>query len=104
MNDDLISRSALVEEFRKRRMSDAIPDYESLNSTAKCAVGRYADVTRELVFDAPAVEVAEVVRCKDCIHCGRSPFGYSPTMGWCKLRGEHRRYDYFCASGEQKAR
>ena len=27
---------------------------------------------RKLMEDAPAADVVEVVRCKDCIHCGTS--------------------------------
>ena len=87
---DLISRSYLVGGYDVRKVTE----YDE----SGCGVD-YKAVPVDVINQAPAVDAIEVVRCKDCIHCGRSPFGYSPTMGWCKLRGEHRRYDYFCASG-----
>lgn len=46
-------------------------------------------------------EPIEVVRCKDCTFYGKSPFGHA-TIGWCKIFGNHRNPDWFCANGEKK--
>lgn len=58
-----------------------------------------AKVLRE-VSDAPAADVAPVVRCKDCIYTrklyGRLVCKYGTCSG-CILRE-----DFFCANGERK--
>lgn len=61
MENDLISRSALIEAFRARKMTDAVPNYDRASSEVKAAIGEYAELTRALVFVAPAVD-AEPVR------------------------------------------
>ena len=79
MQNDLISRSALIEAFWD--------DIASGNQL------RYED-TEELMKNAPAVDAVEVVRCKDCkhymtIHC---------TCDGCCIS------DYwYCADGERRA-
>lgn len=59
-----------------------------------------AKVLRE-VSDAPAADVAPVVRCKDCIYTrklyGRLVCKYGTCSG-CILRE-----DFFCANGERRA-
>lgn len=60
-NNDLISRSALVDEFRARKMTDAVPDYDRATVDVKDALYQYAQLTKGLLFAAPAVD-AEVVR------------------------------------------
>lgn len=67
---------------------------------------RYRNTSCETEGNRPDTEHAEsdtiqVVRCKDCRHCGRSPYGH-PTIGWCIIAGHHRRPDYYCADGEKK--
>ena len=83
---DLISRSALFKTW------DTLDETQDPNLLI--------DEMIKATQDATTVDAVVVMRCKDCIHCGRSPFGYSPTMGWCKLHGHHRRFDYYCASAE----
>lgn len=61
MNNDLISRSALVDEFRARKMTDAVPNYDRATVDVKDALCQYAQLTKELLFAAPAVD-AEAVR------------------------------------------
>lgn len=55
-DNDLISRSALVEAFRARKMTDAVPNYDRASSEVKAAIGKYAELTKALVFVAPAVD------------------------------------------------
>lgn len=62
----------------------------------------YKAVPVEAIETAPTIDAVEVVRCKDCTNFGPSPFGYSPTVGWCKLEGCHHKLDYYCASGERR--
>lgn len=61
LNNDLISRSALLEEFRARKMTDAVPDYDRATVDVKDALYQFAQLTKGLLFAAPAVD-AEVVR------------------------------------------
>ena len=61
LNNDLISRSALVDEFRARKMTDAVPNYDRTTVDVKDALYQYAQLTKGLLFAAPAVD-AEVVR------------------------------------------
>jgi hypothetical protein len=42
-------------------------------------------------------DVAPVVRCKDCKHCGKGEWGL-----WCTMHDDgYAREDYFCADGER---
>lgn len=91
MNNDLISRSALDKMHQ-----------EECCGECGCCTYQTGDFGCRLITEAPAVDAVEVVRCKDCENFGSSPFGYSPTLGWCKLAGSHRRMDYYCASGRKK--
>lgn len=76
-NNDLISRSALLEGLR------APLDYLSLY------------LIRKIVNGEPAVDAVEVVRCKDCVkrdqafRCIALYYGFNP------------RDDWFCAEGER---
>lgn len=47
------------------------------------------------------IDAVEVVRCGDCIHSMRSPWGH-PTLRWCPLRDSHRSPDWFCADGRRE--
>lgn len=49
----------------------------------------------------PAVDAVEVVRCKDCCHYTRSPFGH-PTIGWCHIMGSHKPQEWYCADGRKR--
>ena len=56
---------------------------------------------RKLIEEASAVEVAPVVRCKDCDKSERSSlFG----RGWrfCENNKQHHRDDHFCSYGARK--
>lgn len=60
----------------------------------------YADLKKALA-DAPTVDAIEVIRCKDCILYGPSPYGH-PTIGWCRFYGSHRKPEFFCGFAERK--
>lgn len=87
-NGEFISWDVLFKSWD--RLSDEIKDpYLLIDAMIKAA------------RDIPTVDAVEVVRCWDCIHLTRSPWGH-PELGWCKLYGHHRKLDYYCASGRRK--
>lgn len=53
------------------------------------------------VREAAKIDAIKVIRCRDCRHYGRSPFG-SGEVGWCKLAGEHKRRDFYCGYGKKR--
>lgn len=53
------------------------------------------------INDAETIDAVEVVRCRDCIAFGKSPYGH-PGLGWCRIYGHHFNPDYYCASGRRK--
>ena len=55
----------------------------------------------QLLERVPIVDAVPVVRCADCIHSSRSPWGH-PTLRWCPLRDSHRSPDWFCADGKKE--
>lgn len=59
------------------------------------------DMFIEAVEDSPTIDAVEVVRCRDCIAFGKSPYGH-PGLGWCRIYGHHFKPDYFCASGRRE--
>lgn len=77
MNNDLISRSALL-EFA----------HNHVGGTVDCN-----DIAR-----FPAVDAIEVVRCKDCIKHYDSKFGFVV----CKWFNKTVRADGYCSYGERK--
>lgn len=87
-NGDLISRDVLFKSWDG--LSDKIKNPDLL-----------IDEMIKRTQDVPAVDAVEVVRCRDCNAFGKSPFGH-PFIGWCKIFGDHRKPDYYCASGRRK--
>lgn len=99
MNNDLISRSALlkkaIEEKRFVFRAEDLLREEVIFQTV------YKDLA-SFILSAPAVDAVEVVRCKDCIFCKPSA---APGMFFCDW---HRDYfetfpDDFCSHGERRA-
>lgn len=63
-----------------------------------------ADLTslREVLEDTPAVDVVEVVRCKDCEHYGGITFG-NICRRWSALNIKNcTKPDDYCSYGERK--
>ena len=82
MNNDLISRSALL---------DAMPKNDELLSFE----------VRRVICNAPAVD-AEVVRCKDCMHTTRSKVNPEKIICCLTLMCGTTEPDFFCAHGKHK--
>ena len=59
MNNDLISRSALLEQVRF-----SLP----IDSERRRVIADCVEITRRLVTEAPTVDAVEVVRCENCTH------------------------------------
>lgn len=57
MKDDLISRSALLEQVRF-----SLP----IDSERRRVIADCVDITRRLITEAPSVDAVEVVQCIDC--------------------------------------
>lgn len=104
---DLISRKYVVAELLKEReqyppmvaerYSFGVKVPHKFNMAMRGGIRKGLRIAET----APAVDVVEVVRCKDCKAWGKSPWGHFPK-GWCKIHGRHRDPDYYCASGVRK--
>ena len=81
MDKDLISRSALLFALR----NEYLP--------AKGEFARAMDIARFAIYDAPAVDAVEVVRCRDCVHRHTNPHCHGRPMDWYCPNGERRRRD-----------
>ena len=69
--------------------------------------GKNKYVPLRAVEDAPAADVAEVVRCKDCKYCEHSypakAIGEEALEGWyCNIFRQWRKPDDFCSYGERR--
>lgn len=84
MDNDLISRSALILEFCDR------PDYSA---------SMFKKI-RQRINAAPAVDAVEVVRCKDCIHYEKTML-YSEC--WHELGMINVYDDCYCSRGERRS-
>lgn len=104
MNNDLISRSALLEKIESTawyHISESGNLAEGANSKLHTPLFKADDIF-STVKNAPAVDAVEVVRCKDCTFCKPSA---APGRFFCDW---HRDYfetfpDDFCSHGERKA-
>lgn len=95
MRDDLISRSALLDEINgiyKRHYEKS--HYQFIHDFFRAIFRR--------INKAPAVDAVEVVRCKDCKW-------YRGETHWCDMnskdRAEHYNWyaDDFCSYGEMRS-
>lgn len=67
MDNDLISRSALIEWDNASAIREAVGNWGELDDKAKAAVLRYAQSLKRAIISAPAVDAVEVGNCKGCI-------------------------------------
>lgn len=66
MRDDLISRSALIQALTAWREK-----LQSANECGGCEAQLLQAVIHNVIEQAPPVDAAPVVRCKDCVEYGR---------------------------------
>ena len=94
MNNDLISRSALLKAFENNIDTDVCQedaDYQYL-------WGFSWETVERAIQEAPAVDAVEVVRCKDCRHCRRTEWNI-----WCSIFDKVVPEEGFCNFGERRA-
>ena len=98
MNNDLISRSALLEELSKGTIITDDMYSEGIMAGVDYAIKK--------IEAAPAVDAVEVVRCKDC-KCGKYPDSTKLVGKYvnCALYDPMplMRSDDFCSYGERRA-
>ena len=96
MNNDLISRKALLKALHNIGGCDAPPD------TWAAGYDSGIDAAYDLTKTAPAVDAAPVVRCKYCQH---SSCAYDGAQRYCRRHyGERRAVEDmgFCSDGERE--
>lgn len=109
MNDDLISRSTLIEKIEST-------DWYHISESGNLAKGANSELHTPLfksddIFtaldNAPAVEAVVPVRCKDCKHGRKSDHAYAvdtakPLCECNFMYGPHQWREY-CSWGERRA-
>lgn len=101
MQNDLISRSALLEEF------NGIYDRHFKNSAYQF-IHDFFKAARRRINKAPTVDAVEVVRCKDCKFAYINSFSAAAGVAVCKKLSTEagtaiRNHDDFCSYGERRA-
>ena len=88
-----------------RRMIMRLIDADALIKEA-CAEGAYGYVDAKQIADAPTVDAAPVVRCKDCkYHYWEQEPCHGKTVHYCELphmRGVEVFKEFFCYYGKRK--
>ena len=91
---EYIEREAISEEIRKYYYKNPP------NSSYGEGFDRGLDRAQRAILDAPAADVAPVVRCRECKHCDPENHHCDHHMGTAApLR---RKPDDFCSYGERK--
>lgn len=89
--DDTYNPVEDIEELLRQRMSETAREIDAL----KKAQNNDA---------APAADVTQVVRCRDCVCMGKRPplpEGYREDCGWCMLHGRVVLPEDYCSNGER---
>ena len=66
VKSDAISRSGLRRTLEARNMTELYPEWRMLSLGTREKIGRLAETFRKAIDCAPVLDVAPVVRCKDC--------------------------------------
>ena len=99
MNNDLISRSALLTRVHHSREDN--PMTGAMRTVWHHVHSRIASIISDVPTAAPTIDAIEVIQCKDCTLYGPSPYGH-PTIGWCRFYGSHRNPNFYCGFAERK--
>lgn len=97
MNNDLISRSALI-EYCKRQATEPWNQKAAPVTWADAYVAFADDVEEDFL----GVDAVEVVRCKDCKH-NNAEKALRKGGIWCEYWGTDPDPDDFCKRGERRA-
>ena len=99
MQNDLISRSALLKEFEKRQE-------QQTNKYCDCFLNDAQELSTEwwcvedAVIAAPTIDAVEVVRCRECVHAivFRTGSVSCRYHDWCRINVDP---DGYCNHGEK---
>lgn len=94
MENDLISRSALIDSFKKTKIDDVFPNWKELGCVAKTSVIRTTIQYRAIILNAPSVDAVEVVRCEKCVH-----FDIIDGTPYCHYWSRNTEENGFCHNG-----
>lgn len=108
MNNDLISREALIKDGNNTRVW--VTGWNENPSLAHQVLKEQGATFKKLVLEAPAVDAVEVVRCKDCKWYQEGKL-LAPNKFCFRLKHpkEDRKIGYnyapddFCSYGERRA-
>lgn len=92
---DYISRESILAKLKAKFCAYCpLPDCD-----ANCKLHYLLDAVKE----APAADVVEVVRCKDCVYYNTT--GCAVGFGWCEEPTVSNGVDdnYYCAGGERRS-
>lgn len=92
--DEYIDREAISEKIRKYYYKNPP------NSSYQEGFDRGLDRAQRAILDAPAADVAPVVRCKDCANSYEDAFGRVCAYGICVDCTVPD--DFYCASSKPK--
>lgn len=100
---DLIDRAALLKLFDERFDESHIQACtRQTGKTLWSGINAGVNWGRNTVIEAPAVDAVEVVRCKDCKHSRKYPWG-SYSCSFHDYEGEpHVEPNDFCNYGERR--
>lgn len=74
------------------------------NKLKPCSVPTIICNVLGIIDAAPAADVVQVVRCRNCVCMGKRPplpEGYREDCGWCMLHGRVVLPEDFCSNGER---
>ena len=92
-NKRLIDANALSEEVDKSKHNNPHPP-----GMVRVNHRNEHDHFLRMIYDAPTVDVVEVVRCKDCKEC----FTRANGTNYCRRTGRYASADDFCSYGERR--
>lgn len=111
MNEDLISREALIKELEQRHLDDVfikrgLPPMYKMSLECNRALEAQGDAIRDVITGLPAVDAVRVTRCKDCAYYEDGEC-FHDMQFCCRLYAEDgtpARYNFapdaFCSYGE----
>ena len=100
MENDLISRSALLEEISS--LTITITGLREGKGVLREVMTEYRKAILRTIDEAPAVDAVEVCRCKDCKHNNEEKALRKGGI-WCEYWGIDPSTDDFCKRGERRS-
>lgn len=92
----LIDADALMKVIREHDY----PLRSHFNSTDN---GMFTIGVQQAVDDAPTIDAAPVVRCKECGHYDTTGYpALNPGTGWCDKMDRGVHDDFYCSYGERR--